>query len=457
MLLPHEILYALADHAFNPAALLCQEGLSQQGHRHLTTVASEFGVDPKTLIPLGLWGDGVPFNFDRSESLECFTLKLPGLTGVHEHTRMPSAVISRKYLLNQHTFDDIVAVLTWSLQMAASGIMPSSRHDNSQFNKQDSWRRKAAGKPCPRAVLCDFRGDWVFYKQLMRFPQHNENNGCCWRCSVTPQTWRECGLEAPWRTQRLSHWQLLRRMLDQGLTLSPLWGAPGLRSDCFAVNWLHTADKGVAATFLGSYFKYVAGKFPGNNEHQRVSSLFLDIKQWYEENGVTSRLDNLKVTMLGKKGKTPCLSCKAAEARFLVPYAKQSADKLLGNTPEELTIKEMASELFSCYDCLSKSTYNKELLATSCRRFYVLAVAMEARSESKMWGLRPKLHLFQELCETAESNPSLTWTYRDEDFGGTLSAMAARRGGADTPLALGRTVLLKFVTRNSLPRMDVSV
>jgi hypothetical protein len=420
-------------------------------------VASEFGVDPKTLIPLGLWGDGVPFNFDRSESLECFTLKLPGLTGVHEHMRMPLAVISRKYLLNQHTFDDIVAVLTWSLQMAASGIMPSSRHDNSQFNKQDSWRRKAAGNPCPRAVLCDFRGDWVFYKQLMRFPQHNENNGCCWRCSVTPQTWRECGLEAPWRTQRLSHWQLLRRMLDQGLTLSPLWGAPGLKSDCFAVDWLHTADKGVAATFLGSYFKYVAGKFPGNNEHQRVSSLFLDIKQWYEENGVTSRLDNLKVTMLGKQGKTPCLSCKAAEARFLVPYAKQSADKLLGNTPEELTIKEMASELFSCYDCLSKSTYNKELLATSCRRFCVLAVAMEARSESKMWGLRPKLHLFQELCETADSNPSLTWTYRDEDFGGTLSALAARRGGADTPLALGRTVLLKFVTRNSLPRMDVSV
>ncbi len=139
MLLPHEVLYALADHALAPEGLLCQDGLSQQGLRHLQQVGAELGVDPKKLIPLGLWGDGVPFNFDRSESLECFTLKLPGLTGIYEHMRVPLACISRKYLLQEKTFDDIVAVLTWSLQQAASGTMPLAGHDGTQFQQHDSW------------------------------------------------------------------------------------------------------------------------------------------------------------------------------------------------------------------------------------------------------------------------------------------------------------------------------
>jgi hypothetical protein len=346
-----------------------------------------------------------------------------------------------------------MAVLAWSMQQAALGIMPAKRHDGTDFLKNDTWRKRLANKECPKAVLTEFRGDWVFYKQLMRFPQHNENNGCCWRCTVTPQTWRQVGQEAAWRTDRLSHWQLLRRMIDNGLTLSPLWGAPCLKSDCFLVDWLHTVDKGVAATFLGSYLKYLSTKFPGGNVKERMANLFLDVQQYYGDNDVTSRLDNLKWCMLGKPGKNPCLNCKAAEARFLVPYAHQSAQRLLDNSPIEQTIKEMAAELSSCYDFLSRARYDQNLLAQSCRRFCVLAVAMEAQSQTKMWNLRPKLHLFQELCETASMNPSLGWTYRDEDFGGTLSALATRRGGADTPLALGRTVLSKFCARNLLPRL----
>jgi hypothetical protein len=209
----------------------------------------------------------------------------------------------------------------------------------------------------------------------------------------------------------------------------------------------------VAATFLGSYLTYLAGKFTGSTLQQRLSNVFLDIQRYYEENQVDSRLDNLKPSMLSKKGQTPVLSCKAAQARFLVPYAKESADRMLGDTPEELTITGMATELLGCYDCLRRSSYSQDLLAQSSRRFCVLAVAMEARSRSKLWGLKPKLHLFQELCETADSNPSLSWTYRDEDFGGSLAGLAARRGGADTPMALAKTVLYKFIARNSLPRL----
>ena len=329
-----------------------------------------------------------------------------------------------------------MAVITWSLQQAVLGIMPSKRHDGSKFLNTDSWRKKVAGNGCPKGLLVEFRADWVFLKQLMRFPQFNENAGCCWMCKVTPQTWRQVGQEAQWRSEKLTHWDLLRRMLDQGLSLSPLWGAPCFRSECIQADWLHTADKGVAATFLGSYLKYISTKFPGTTIAPRMQGLWEDVQKYYAENDVASKLDNLKWCMLGNPGKTPCLNSKAAEARFLVPYAHQSAQRLLGDSPVEATIKSMAYELYSCYECLSRAKYDQSILAQSCRRYCVLAVAMEARSETLLWGLKPKLHLFQELGENAQTNPSLSWTYRDEDFGGTLSALATRRGGANTPTAL---------------------
>ena len=65
ILLPHEILYALGNHAVNPAALLVQEGLSQHGRRHLEKAATELGEDPSGFVPLGFWGDGVLFDYDR--------------------------------------------------------------------------------------------------------------------------------------------------------------------------------------------------------------------------------------------------------------------------------------------------------------------------------------------------------------------------------------------------------
>ena len=73
MLLPHEILFALGERAKSAQNLFLQDGLSQQAARHLAQVAAELHLDPKEMVPMGVWGDGVPYNFDRSQSLEVFT------------------------------------------------------------------------------------------------------------------------------------------------------------------------------------------------------------------------------------------------------------------------------------------------------------------------------------------------------------------------------------------------
>ena len=66
------------------------------------------------------------------------------------------------------------------------------------------------------------------------------------------------------------------------------------------------------------------------------------------------------------------------------------------------------------------------------RRFASLFVALEQRTTT--FGIRPKLHMFQELCEmTVGSRPAAHWTYRDEDFGGSLVALAKETRRENNP------------------------
>jgi hypothetical protein len=122
-------------------------------------------------------------------------------------------------------------------------------------------------------------------------------------------------------------------------------------------------DKGVSAVFLGSYMKFLLPYFDGNNHKDRLANVFLEICQYYKEDKVTSCLDNLRLTTLGKAGKTPTLNCKAGEARFLVPWAAASAARKLGDSEDEVAVKEMAAQLLSCYNCLSRASYNPQLPA----------------------------------------------------------------------------------------------
>ncbi len=44
-------------------------------------------------------------------------------------------------------------------------------------------------------------------------------------------------------------------------------------------------------------------------------------------------------------------------------------------------------------------------------------------ADALAWRLKPKLHLFP-LITSDDSIPRLAWTYRDEDFGGSVARMA---------------------------------
>ena len=59
----------------------------------------------------------------------------------------------------------MMVVLKWSLEILASGTMPSTRHDGTPWRKSDVRRAKWSGDPVQRAILVQIRGDWACYKQ----------------------------------------------------------------------------------------------------------------------------------------------------------------------------------------------------------------------------------------------------------------------------------------------------
>lgn len=448
--LPHELLRALASHN-SVAALANQASLSASTKAHVAGAAAALGVRPEELISLGIWGDGVPCNWDRSQSMDMFTMFMPGLPPGLQELRVPLCALNMKYVVVGNTFDDICAILAWSFQQCALGKMPSCRHDGSQFNKTDCKRKLQANTAIPRAILAEVKGDWAFFKQCFRYPQHNEKGGICFRCRTTPGTYKDCSSTADWRTQRLDHWALMARFLERGIDISPIFDCPFLKSTCFLMDWLHVADLGITPNFLGSLLLLLLTKFPGQNSMQRCFSMYGDLSQWYKDHGTESKLDQLTPSMLKSSKKPPHLRGKGAEIRALVPWANELAQRLLrDDDTEEQSAKVAMFHLNACYSMLSAEKYDEAVLQEHSRKFALLYVGLDSLKADR-WHVVPKLHWFQEMCEMTSVRPSNSWNYRDESFGGYLAGLSRLRGGHNTASAAGKSMLRKFQARHRIP------
>ena len=59
------------------------------------------------------------------------------------------------------------------------------------------------------------------WKELFRFPQHNEIAGICCLCNATPDSYKDFTSLARWRTNRLTHWDICHRIQAAGKTCCP--------------------------------------------------------------------------------------------------------------------------------------------------------------------------------------------------------------------------------------------
>ena len=265
-----------------------------------------------------------------------------------------------------------------------------------------------------------------------------------------------CGPDAPHKRRRMTHEEFLARQLHQGKSVSPLFSVQGVTTDIFRRDWLHCADQGVSADFIGNVFHHFCSILPGANKRDRRAFLLQQIQDWYQEAGVTDRLVGLRSWGIRAPKKSPKLKSSAAACRALVPFTHvKCVEYLDAADPVEGAIILASAALKECYDCLSDDAENwSDRLLRASEDFALQCDALRvAAGESNTWVIKPKMHHFIELCSSA-SKPSLSWTYRDEDYGGSIAQLCRIKGGAWSKVSsYCSRVLLLFKTQNPVPRI----
>ena len=387
---------------------------------------------------------------EETAALQVVAFSLPGPVNHLRKFRMPFATLSKKNVADGVTFQKIFEIFKWSLGVLLGGIWPLHRHDGTEHEDATSYK-KAGWSLGLRGVLCEVRCDWSALKQLFDFPMWNESN-FCWQCAVTRESYRETHLGAAWRNQLVDHWGFLERMARSGVELNPLFGCPFMNIKLFKPDWLHVCDQGITQRFAASIF-WLWMSQQGGTVATKLDAIWAKLQEWYGRNRVQDRLLNLTEKML-KSGKNsyPKLRGSAAVVRNLVPFAHVLCLELQQDSDEVRNATWAAGLFVECYESLREE--NAQALASlpvNSRKLAALLVVLETLNPAR-FHVTPKLHLFQHLAESG-SLPSRCWTYRDEDFGGSVAAVARRRGGLLSPTATSAVFLEKRFIKTSVSQV----
>ena len=164
----------------NKEVILSEDNLDHVGRDHLQWMRKALSLDE--LLGFGIHGDGVPCNYDRTESVEMISLNLPGVGGAYARMRIPLVVLPHSYV-SHNTMDDLMVIFAWSMRHSLAGAFPVARHDGSPWLKTDSKRSKKTGGLGWNACLVEVRSDWDFLNKCFHFPTHNLKDGICWKCN----------------------------------------------------------------------------------------------------------------------------------------------------------------------------------------------------------------------------------------------------------------------------------
>ena len=181
VLLPSEVLEVIWEFGLK-AVLLNTDHYDKLTKDHHAWMKQQLNV--QELWGFGLHGDGVPCNYDRTESVMLTSLNLPGLTGRNGRMRIPLCILP-DHCISDNTFDDIYEVFAWDMRSALCGVRQECRHDNSPWCCfKDRKRSKLHGERGFRSCLVQVRSDWDWLTKCYHFPGHNSKDEMCWLCNV---------------------------------------------------------------------------------------------------------------------------------------------------------------------------------------------------------------------------------------------------------------------------------
>ena len=254
----------------------------------------------------------------------------------------------------------MLSILSWSFRCLAVGSYPLLRHDDEPWTPGDAYRKKREGQTLHlAAAVIEMKGDWKQLHAVFGVPywRRAEHKPICWRCNASKITLKtEAGPTASWlqEANRLRHFQVLERVLEDGGTVSPLFSFPFFTMESLRIDWLHCADQGVSAVFLGGFFHwYLCQRAHGPNEESRCAQLWLEIQGFYRQEHVQDKLHNLTVSMIKPKKGSIELTGSGAQIRSLVPFGKLLVDSWVEPLgPETFAARSSMRHLSRCYEFL---------------------------------------------------------------------------------------------------------
>ena len=155
-----------------------------------------------------------------------------------------------------HTFQELLAVLAWSMQCLATGVSPALRHDGTPWSSADLQLRMPGGQTIPRAALLQIRGDWEFLVQAFLLRSFSSDS-FCWMCNAVqitpgPLHFSDFRPEAAHRATLIDHPAYFQACARERRQPSNLFQCPGTLIDHIAVDGMHAGDLGTFADAVGS-------------------------------------------------------------------------------------------------------------------------------------------------------------------------------------------------------------
>ena len=186
LLLPHELIGVLEE--VGDSNIMCQHGAldvwNEAKHANIMTSLQV------PFVSLSLWGDGVPFSWDRKRSLDMWVLSFPGLEDkALRDLRLVLTALPHECVVRE-TQDDLLSILAWSFQSLANGHYPTERHDGQAWGAEDSWRGQKSGQRLLHAALLEIKGDWKQLHSCFAVPywRRSPEKPLCWRCNCSKQS-----------------------------------------------------------------------------------------------------------------------------------------------------------------------------------------------------------------------------------------------------------------------------
>ena len=236
----------------------------------------------------------------------------------------------------------------------------------------------------------------------------------------------------------------------------PIWTIPGMSIFCVLFDILHTVDLGICAHVLGSILDELMRDHTfGNNQAERLDTVWGYIRRVYSDDKVGNRLGHLKLSMfMSDKNNFAVLHCKGNEARHLLPvlckFLQEHHDPTDGHKVHRLAAATYLVRYYGLVNddavCLAEDVVG---LAQDCIRkflYHYNCLSNDAIAAKRLtWQVTIKFHYFDHSADTLPLlNPKRTSTYMFESFIGKL-AKVGRAASDDKPAAdLGHWLMQKI-------------